>query len=64
MSCKTTHTLTEFSQQIPDLVADAKKKKIEQLSYAEANELANLGTTRFYAKNDYSVIRKEHYSIF
>jgi homoserine O-acetyltransferase len=40
----------------PDLVADA--KKIEQLSFAEANELANLGTTILHAKTIIPLLEK------
>lgn len=40
----------------PDLVADA--KKIEQLSYSEANELANFGTTILHAKTIIPLIEK------
>jgi homoserine O-acetyltransferase len=40
----------------PDLVADA--KKIEQLSYSEANELANLGTTILHAKTIIPLLEK------
>ncbi|EGV43452.2 bifunctional aspartate kinase/homoserine dehydrogenase I [Bizionia argentinensis JUB59] len=40
----------------PDLVADA--KKIDQLSFAEANELANFGTTILHAKTIVPLIEK------
>ena len=40
----------------PDLVADA--KKIEQLSYAEANELANFGATILHAKTIIPLLEK------
>ncbi|TYB78265.1 bifunctional aspartate kinase/homoserine dehydrogenase I [Bizionia myxarmorum] len=40
----------------PDLVADA--KKIEQLSYSEANELANFGMTILHAKTIVPLIEK------
>ncbi len=40
----------------PDYVADA--KKIEELSYAEANELANLGATILHAKTIIPLIEK------
>ncbi|MDY0780321.1 bifunctional aspartate kinase/homoserine dehydrogenase I [Tenacibaculum sp. IB213877] len=40
----------------PDLVSDA--KKIEQLSYAEANELANFGATILHAKTIIPLIEK------
>ncbi|EAR13248.1 bifunctional aspartokinase I/homoserine dehydrogenase I [Polaribacter irgensii 23-P] len=40
----------------PDLVADA--KKIEQLSFAEANELANFGATILHAKTIIPLLEK------
>lgn len=40
----------------PDLVPDA--KKIEQLNYSEANELANFGTTILHAKTIIPLIEK------
>ena len=40
----------------PDLVADA--KKIEQLSYSEANELANFGATILHAKTIIPLLEK------
>jgi aspartate kinase len=40
----------------PDLVSDA--KKIEQLSYAEANELANFGATILHAKTIIPLLEK------
>jgi homoserine O-acetyltransferase len=40
----------------PDLVADA--KKIEQLSFTEANELANFGTTILHAKTIIPLLEK------
>lgn len=40
----------------PDLVADA--KKIEQLSFSEANELANFGATILHAKTIIPLIEK------
>ena len=40
----------------PDLVADA--KKIEQLSFSEANELANFGTTILHAKTIIPLLEK------
>ncbi|MGK0413701.1 MAG: aspartokinase/homoserine dehydrogenase 1, partial [Polaribacter sp.] len=40
----------------PDLVADA--KKIAQLSYSEANELANFGTTILHAKTIIPLLEK------
>ena len=40
----------------PDLVADA--KKIEKLSYSEANELANFGTTILHAKTIIPLLEK------
>ena len=40
----------------PDLVTDA--KKIEQLSFSEANELANFGTTILHAKTIIPLIEK------
>jgi homoserine O-acetyltransferase len=40
----------------PDLVADA--KKIEQLSFSEANELANFGTTILHAKTMIPLLEK------
>ncbi|WP_347922835.1 bifunctional aspartate kinase/homoserine dehydrogenase I [Pontimicrobium sp. SW4] len=40
----------------PDLVQDA--KKIEELSYSEANELANFGTTVLHAKTIIPLIEK------
>jgi len=41
----------------PDLVEDA--KKIKELSYTEANELANFGTTILHAKTIVPLIEKE-----
>lgn len=40
----------------PDLVSDA--KKIEELSYSEANELANFGTTVLHAKTIIPLLEK------
>ncbi|MFK8060297.1 MAG: bifunctional aspartate kinase/homoserine dehydrogenase I [Polaribacter sp.] len=40
----------------PDLVADA--KKIEQLSFSEANEMANFGTTILHAKTIIPLLEK------
>ena len=55
-SCKIIHTLSGIYTANPDFVEDA--QKIRELSFSEANELANFGTTVLHAKTIIPLVEK------